>query len=88
MTATAAHRLPIAEDLRVTVVTAVQGHMVPMDQPAASLDMINRFMYNKNMADEDDIVSKQPAAAGAASAAGVRQSLKLPTAETPQVAVV
>jgi carboxypeptidase C (cathepsin A) len=64
------------------------GHMVPMDQPAASLDMINRFMYNKNMADEDDIVSKQPAAAGAAAAAGVRQSLKLPTAETPQVAVV
>eukprot|EP00879_Flechtneria_rotunda_P003621 GHRR01003858.1.p2 GENE.GHRR01003858.1~~GHRR01003858.1.p2 ORF type:complete len:135 (+),score=47.73 GHRR01003858.1:1563-1967(+) len=26
------------------------GHMVPMDQPAAALDMITRFMQNKNLA--------------------------------------
>jgi hypothetical protein len=63
--------------------------MVPMDQPAASLDMINRFMYNKNMADGVDMVGKQqPAAAAAAAVGGVRQSLKLPVAENPQVAVV
>jgi hypothetical protein len=61
--------------------------MVPMDQPAASLDMINRFMYNKNMADGVDMVGKQQPAA-AAAVGGVRQSLKLPVAENPQVAVV
>lgn len=32
------------------------GHMVPMDQPAASLDMITRFMLNKNLADDDDAI--------------------------------
>lgn len=69
----------------------LQGHMVPMDQPAASLDMINRFMYNKDLADEDDVVTgsqqqqKKPAVK---HAAGVRQSLQLPTAEGVDVAVV
>lgn len=82
--AAALDRLHAADQARITPGTAVQGHMVPMDQPAASLDMINRFMYNKDLADEDDIVGKQQLA----GAAGVRQSLKLPTAEIPQVAIV
>jgi hypothetical protein len=33
----------------------LQGHMVPMDQPAAALDMITRFMRDDNLADTDDI---------------------------------
>lgn len=28
--------------------------MVPMDQPAAAFNMINRFMANKDLADEGD----------------------------------
>jgi hypothetical protein len=35
----------------------LQGHMVPMDQPAAALDMITRFMRDDNLADTDDIFS-------------------------------
>lgn len=34
--------------------------MVPMDQPAAALDMITRFMLNKNLAEDDEaIVTRQ-----------------------------
>jgi hypothetical protein len=54
----------------------LQGHMVPMDQPAAALDMITRFMRDSNLADTDDIYSTtagkqqlqeaQPEAAGIA----------------------
>lgn len=63
----------------------LQGHMVPMDQPAAALDMINRFMYNKDLADEDDVVTthaNRQQQEQHATTAGVRQSLKLPTADS------
>lgn len=30
--------------------------MVPMDQPAAALDMIDKFMFNKDLAAEDEDV--------------------------------
>lgn len=33
--------------------------MVPMDQPAAALDMITRFMLDKNLAETDDIYTEQ-----------------------------
>lgn len=61
--------------------------MVPMDQPAAALDMINRFMYNKDLADEDDIVTAAAAQAPTAAAAGTRQSVQLPAAENRGAAV-
>jgi hypothetical protein len=34
-------------------VAALQGHMVPMDQPAAALDMITRFMRGKPLSTDD-----------------------------------
>jgi len=58
--------------------------MVPMDQPAAALDMINRFMYNKDLADEDDVVTtnaNRQQQEQHTTTAGVRHSLKLPTAD-------
>jgi hypothetical protein len=58
-----------------------------MDQPAAALDMINRFMYNKNLADEDDIVTSTQQQQQSAAAGALRQSLKLP-AESQGLAVV
>lgn len=63
--------------------------MVPMDQPAAALDMINRFMYNKNLADEDDVVTstQQQQQQKSAAAGALRQSLKLP-ADSQGLAVV
>lgn len=63
--------------------------MVPMDQPAAALDMINRFMYNKNLADEDDVVTsiQQQQKSAAATAGALQQSLKLP-ADSQGLAVV
>lgn len=79
--------------LNTTAVMHWQGHMVPMDQPAASLDMINRFMQNKALgaaaADDDEIAkatgsTQQPAASG-----DVRQLLRLPAgAGRDSVAVV
>eukprot|EP00878_Enallax_costatus_P000305 GHUV01000378.1.p1 GENE.GHUV01000378.1~~GHUV01000378.1.p1 ORF type:complete len:521 (+),score=122.91 GHUV01000378.1:129-1565(+) len=38
------------------------GHMVPMDQPAAALDMITRFMLNKNLAIDDEAIVTHPEA--------------------------
>lgn len=61
-----------------------------MDQPAAAQDMINRFMSNKALADEEDSVQntgslkqkQQQAVTG-----GVRQSLRLPAADSAQAVV-
>lgn len=60
--------------------------MVPMDQPAAAQDMINRFMYNKDLADEDDVVTAA-AAAQAPTDASTRRSVQLPAAESRGAAV-
>jgi carboxypeptidase C (cathepsin A) len=49
------------------------GHMVPMDQPAAALDMITRFMLNKNLAEDDEAIVTH--AGGAHSAAAVGQKV-------------
>lgn len=75
-------RLLTSTLLNTTAVMHLQGHMVPMDQPAASLDMINRFMQNKALAADDESATaaatgstQQPAASG-----NVRQSLRLPAA--------
>lgn len=46
--------------------TPQQGHMVPMDQPAAALDMITRFTRGKKLA---EAVSHD----GAASGRGVQE---------------
>jgi hypothetical protein len=43
--------------LLLLLLLLLQGHMVPMDQPAAALDMITRFMRNNDLADTDDIYS-------------------------------
>jgi hypothetical protein len=67
-----------------------------MDQPAASLDMINKFMRNKDLAadDDGDVVEGSATATGntqqpAAAAGGVRQSLRPPAASgSDPVAVV
>lgn len=62
--------------------------MVPMDQPAAAQDMINRFMYNKDLADEDDVVTAAAAAAAQAPTdASTRRSVQLPAAESRGAAV-
>jgi hypothetical protein len=61
--------------------------MVPMDQPAAAQDMINRFMYNKDLADEDDVVTAAAAAAQAPTDASTRRSVQLPAAESRGAAV-
>lgn len=67
---------------------SLQGHMVPMDQPAAAQDMINRFMYNKDLADEDDVVTAAAAAAAQAPTdASTRRSVQLPAAESRGAAV-
>jgi hypothetical protein len=65
-----------------------------MDQPAAAQDMINRFMYDKDLADEDDVVTAAATVAAAAQgptvtdAAGTRRSVQLPGAESRGAAAV
>lgn len=70
--------------LNTTAVMHLQGHMVPMDQPAASLDMINRFMQNKALSADDEIATATATATGStqqpAASGDVRQSLRLPAA--------
>lgn len=46
-------------DTLTFVKIADAGHMAPMDQPVALLDMISRFMYGKDLADADDVVTSQ-----------------------------
>ncbi|WIA37630.1 hypothetical protein OEZ86_014531 [Tetradesmus obliquus] len=58
------------------------GHMVPMDQPAAALDMITRFMRDNNLADTDDIYSST------AAQKQQQQQPRLPTTEVAGTAVV
>lgn len=48
----------------------MQGHMVPMDQPAAALDMITRFMLNKNLAEDDEAIVTHVGDAETAAAVG------------------
>lgn len=56
--------------------------MVPMDQPAAALDMITRFMRDNNLADTDDIYSST------AAQKQQQQQPRLPTTEVAGTAVV
>lgn len=44
--------------------------MVPMDQPAAALDMITRFMLNKNLAEDDEAIVTHAGGAHSAAAVG------------------
>lgn len=53
--------------VQTLLLVSFQGHMVPMDQPAAALDMITRFMLNKNLAGDDEAVATQSNAAVATS---------------------
>jgi hypothetical protein len=41
----------LTSSLNTSAHKRTQGHMVPMDQPAAAFDMINRFMRGKDLAD-------------------------------------
>eukprot|EP00877_Chromochloris_zofingiensis_P010037 jgi/Chrzof1/5287/Cz15g20230.t1 len=50
------------------------GHMVPMDQPAAALDLITRFTEDKDLADSSS-----------SSSSKAQGSLSLPTAQKVQV---
>jgi hypothetical protein len=41
--------IPAMRSIHALLPLPMQGHMVPMDQPAAALDMISRFTRNQSL---------------------------------------